>query len=127
MNARSGSLNFSPALNVLSKTACVSMLRILIRTSVCPPRAVGLETSTSRQLYGAPSYSKYDFRLISIASIMLAMPDIVCALAVAEAFEVVEPQRAQGAEHHVGQRRVVRRPQVDAAFQRAVGAAGEKE
>ena len=50
MNARSGSLNFSPALNVRSKTACVSMLRILMRTSVCPPRAVGFETSTSRQL-----------------------------------------------------------------------------
>jgi hypothetical protein len=35
---RSGSPNFSPALKVLSKTARVSRLRILIRTSVCPPR-----------------------------------------------------------------------------------------
>ena len=46
---RSGSLNFSPALNVLSNTARVSRFRILIRTRVWPPRAVGLETSTSRQ------------------------------------------------------------------------------
>ena len=46
---RSGSLNLSPALNVLSKTARVSRLRIFSRTSVCPPRAVGVEISTSRQ------------------------------------------------------------------------------
>ena len=43
------------------------------RTSVWPPRAVGFETSTSRQWYGAFSYSKYIFRLMSIASIRLAI------------------------------------------------------
>ena len=47
--SRSGSLNFSPALKVLSNTARVSRLRIFTLTSVWPPRAVGLETSTSRQ------------------------------------------------------------------------------
>src|SRR3989442_807806 len=71
--ARSGSLNFSPALKVRSNTARVSRFRILILTRVCPPRAVGLDTSTSRQWYGAFSYSKYIFRLISIASISLAI------------------------------------------------------
>ena len=40
--SRSGSLNLSPALKVLSKTARVSRFRILMRTSVWPPRAVGL-------------------------------------------------------------------------------------
>ena len=49
MTTRSGSWNLSPALNVLSNTARVSRLRILSRTSVWPPRAVGFETSTSRQ------------------------------------------------------------------------------
>ena len=66
-------MNFSPALKVRSNTARVSMLRILSRTSVWPPRAVGFDTSTSRQWYGAFSYSKYIFRLISIASRRLAM------------------------------------------------------
>src|ERR1039458_1254112 len=41
MVSRSGSLNLSLALNVLSKTARVSRLRILRRTRVWPPRAVG--------------------------------------------------------------------------------------
>jgi hypothetical protein len=45
--SRSGSGNLSPALKVLSNTARVSRLRILSRTSVCPPRAVGFDTSTS--------------------------------------------------------------------------------
>src|SRR5687768_2002296 len=71
---RSGSLNLSPALKVLSKTARVSRLRIFSRTSVWPPRAVGFETSTSRQWYGAPSCSKNILRLISIASSRLAIP-----------------------------------------------------
>ena len=44
-----------------------------MRTSVWPPRAVGFETSTSRQWYGAFSYSKNIFRLMSIASIRLAI------------------------------------------------------
>ena len=44
---RSGSANFSPALKVLSNTARVSRFRIFTRTSVWPPRAVGLDTSTS--------------------------------------------------------------------------------
>src|SRR4051812_11322721 len=44
-----------------------------MRTSVWPPRAVGFEMSTSRQWYGASSYSKNIFRLISIASIWEAM------------------------------------------------------
>ena len=58
MVSRSGSLNRSPALKVLSNTARVSRLRILRRTSVCPPRAVGFDTSTSRQSdMGAVSYS----------------------------------------------------------------------
>ena len=48
----------SPALNVLSNTARVRRFRILSRTSVCPPRAVGLEISTSMQWKGAPSNSK---------------------------------------------------------------------
>src|SRR5262249_25531084 len=52
-----------------SKTARVSRFRIFTRTSVWPPRAVGLEISTSRQWYGAFSYSKNILRLISIASI----------------------------------------------------------
>ena len=68
---RSGSPNFSPALKVLSNTARVSRFRIFRRTSVWPPRAVGLETSTSRQTYGAFSNSKNVFRLISMASIRL--------------------------------------------------------
>ena len=55
------------------------------------------------------------------------MPDIVCALAVAEALEVVEPQRVQDAQHHVGQRRAVGRLQMQAALQRAAGAAGHEE
>src|SRR5438105_919586 len=71
--ARSGSLSLSPALKVLSRTARVSRFRILRRTSVCPPRAVGLETSTSRQWYGASSNSKNIFRLMLIASIRLAI------------------------------------------------------
>src|SRR5262245_3318298 len=71
--SRSGSANLSPALNVLSKTARVSRLRILMRTRVCPPRAVGRETSTSIVWYGAPSNSKNIFRLISIASISAAI------------------------------------------------------
>src|SRR5688500_16039204 len=50
------------------------MLRIFSRTSVWPPRAVGFETSTSRQWYGAPSCSKNILRLISIASSRLAIP-----------------------------------------------------
>src|SRR5262249_15120568 len=50
-------------------TARVSRFRIFNRTSVWPPRAVGLEISTSRQWYGAFSYSKNILRLISIASI----------------------------------------------------------
>src|SRR5678810_575020 len=75
---RSGSLNLSPALNVLSNTARVKRLRILMRTSVCPPRAVGFETSTSMQWYGAPSCSKNILRLISIASIWVAIGGIRC-------------------------------------------------
>src|SRR6266540_7151824 len=71
---RSGSLNFSPALKVLSNTARVRRLRIMTRTSVCPPRAVGFETSTSMTWYGACSYSKNILRLMSIASIRLAIP-----------------------------------------------------
>src|SRR5436190_4567019 len=71
--SRSGSLNLSPALNVLSNTARVNRLRILMRTSVCPPRAVGFEMSTSMQWYGAPSCSKNILRLISIASIWVAI------------------------------------------------------
>ena len=67
---RSGSSNFSAALKVLSNTARVIRFLILILTRVCPPRAVGLDTSTSRQWYGAPSNSKYIFRLISRASSM---------------------------------------------------------
>ena len=70
---RSGSLNFSPALKVLSNTARVSRFRIFRRTSVWPPRAVGFDTSTSMQWYGAFSNSKNIFRLISIASIRLAI------------------------------------------------------
>src|SRR4029077_2199475 len=73
MVSRSGSANFSPALNVLSKTARVRRLRILTRTSVWPPRAVGFDTSTSTQTYGAPSNSKKVLRLISIASNSRAM------------------------------------------------------
>src|SRR5258706_646252 len=76
---RSGSLNFSPALKVLSKTARLRRFRIFKRTRVWPPRAVGFETSTSRQWYGAPSYSKYIFRLISIASIRLAIRGLILA------------------------------------------------
>ena len=34
-------------MNVLSNTACVSRLRIFSRTSVCPPRAVGVLMSES--------------------------------------------------------------------------------
>ena len=49
MVSRSGSANFSPALKVLSKTARVRRFRILMRTRVWPPRAVGVEISTSRQ------------------------------------------------------------------------------
>src|SRR5688572_2683790 len=44
-----------------------------MRTRVWPPRAVGFDTSTSRQTYGAPSCSKNVLRLISIASRRLAM------------------------------------------------------
>src|SRR5262245_17262844 len=44
-----------------------------MRTSVCPPRAVGRETSTSIVWYGARSNSKNIFRLISIASISAAI------------------------------------------------------
>ena len=66
-DVRSGSVNLSLALNVLSNTARVRRLRILRRTSVWPPRAVGLETSTSMQWYGAPSCSKNILRLTSIA------------------------------------------------------------
>src|SRR5437879_5156749 len=71
--SRSGSANFSAALKVLSNTARVRRFRIFTRTSVWPPRAVGFDTSTSTQTYGAPSNSKKVLRLISIASNSRAM------------------------------------------------------
>src|SRR6187402_262220 len=69
----SGSLNLSLALKVLSKTALFSRLRIFRRTSVCPPRAVGVEISTSRQAYGIFSSSTNILRFTSMASISAAM------------------------------------------------------
>src|SRR4029079_19384328 len=133
MFSRSGSANLSPALNVRSKTARVSRLRILTRTSVWPPRAVGLDTSTSRQTYGAFSNSKNIFRLMPIASIMLAMRSILAsvaqpqrAIAVAEAIEIVQAERMQYREHRVGQRRPVRRFHVQPARNQRVRAAGDE-
>jgi hypothetical protein len=54
MNARSGSLNFSPALNVLSKTACVSMLRILMRTRCLAAAGRWLRDLDVEEAYGRP-------------------------------------------------------------------------
>jgi len=42
-----GLAEFLAGLEGLVETARVIMLRILMRTSVCPPRAVGRDTSTS--------------------------------------------------------------------------------
>src|ERR1035437_1401730 len=81
MVSRSGSLNLSLALNVLSKTARVSRLRILRRTRVWPPRAVGVEISTSRQRKGAFSNSKNILRFTSMASIKAAMVSSEAGLA----------------------------------------------
>ena len=55
------------------------------------------------------------------------MLNIVSGLAVAEAFEIVEPQCLQHAQHHIGQRGLVGRLQVDAALDRAVGPPGHEE
>src|SRR3954468_22842671 len=131
---RSGSLNFSPALNVRSNTARVSRLRIFTRTSVCPPRAVGFDTSTSRQTYGAFSNSKNIFRLIAIASSMLAMSSILAsvaqgerAIAVAEPIQIGEAQRMQHGQHDAGQRRPVRRVQVQPAWNRRLRPPGDEK
>src|SRR5580700_8913169 len=72
-DCRSGSLNLSLALNVFSKTALVRRLRILRRTRVWPPRAVGVFTSASRQQKGVFSSSNNVLRLTLIASISAAM------------------------------------------------------
>src|SRR3954463_16534937 len=71
--SRSGSLNLSLALNVLSNTALVSRFRIFNRTSVCAPLAVGVETSASRHTYGVFSSSKNVLRFTSMASISAAI------------------------------------------------------
>src|SRR5581483_2523177 len=91
---RSGSPNFSPALNVRSNTARVMRLRILTRTSVWPPRAVGFDTSTSRQWYGAFSYSKNILRLRSIASMSAAMASAIVVLSACVARSPAAPARS---------------------------------
>ena len=58
---------------------------------------------------------------------MLAILDIVCAVAVAEALEVVEPKLLQHAQHDAGQRRLVGRLEVHPASDRSTRAARHEE
>src|SRR5206468_3596190 len=77
--------------------------------------------------------SKYIFRLISIASSMLAMGQHFTglqrerSLAVAEARDVVDPQLVEDAQHDIRQRRTGGCSKVPAAFEPAAGTAGQKE
>jgi hypothetical protein len=66
-------LNLSLRLERLLKDRAVSRFRIFSRTSVCPPRAVGVFTSASRHAYGVFSNSNTLFRFTLIASISAAI------------------------------------------------------